>query len=340
MFFPAKIKVYIITGFFIIGVFPVLADDDDNRTQPAQITAGQPAVVVSDEMQKSSGLESLTLTASNYQPEFIAYGKAVAIQPLLALRSQYLVALAEHKSATARFKLAEQGIKRQQDLYNHDIASKRSLQNQQSQWQTDKALLDASQYRIKAIYDEALVNWGKELSDWTLSPDSSDRLAPFLSGRQILLSITLPANSYLTDGVKEIHIEPSGIRGKASKATLISAAPQIDGAVQGESYFFRTDSGYIRPGMRVAAWIRQQEGGRTGVMIPKSALVWHLDQAFVYIKTGKDRFSRRPVTHFSAAADGYFISDGIEPGEELVTTGAQMLLSEEMRGQIPDEDDD
>jgi hypothetical protein len=75
-------------------------------------------------------------------------------------------------------------------------------------------------------------------------------------------------------------------------------------------------------------------------MIPKSALIWHLDQAFVYIKTGKDRFSRRPVTHFSATADGYFISDGIGPGEELVTTGAQMLLSEEMRGQIPDEDDD
>jgi len=339
MFFPAKIKVYIITGFFIIGVFPVLADDDDNRTQPAQTTAGQPAVVLSDERRKSSGLESMTLTASNYQPEFTAYGKAIAIQPLLALRSQYLVALAEHKSATARFKLAEQGIKRQQDLYNNDIASKRSLQNQQSQWQTDKALLDASQYRIKAIYDEALVNWGKELADWILSPDSG-RLTPFLSGRQILLLITLPANSHLTDDVKEIHIEPSGIRGKAGKATLISAAPQIDSTVQGESYFFQADSGHIRPGMRVAAWIRQQDGDRAGVTIPKSALIWHLDQAFVYIKTGKDRFSRRPVTHFSTTADGYFISGGIEPGEELVTTGAQMLLSEEMRGQIPDEDDD
>lgn len=339
MFFPAKINVHIIAGFFVLGVFPVLADDDDDRTQPAQIMAGQPAVVLSDEAWNSSGLESMTLAASNYQPEFTAYGKAVAIQPLLALRSQYLVALAEHKSAAARFKLAEQGIKRQQDLYNNDIASKRSLQDQQSLWQTDKALLDASRYRTQAIYDEALVNWGKELADWILSP-GSDRLAPFLSGRQILLLVTLPANSHLTDGVKEIHIEPSGIRGKASKATFISAAPQTDGAVQGESYFFRTDSGHIRPGMRVAAWIRQQEGGRTGVMIPESALIWHLDQAFVYIKAGKSRFSRRPVTHFSAAADGYFISDGIEPGEELVTKGAQMLLSEEMRGQIPGEDDD
>ncbi|MEF3074677.1 hypothetical protein V2P20_06545 [Methylobacter sp. Wu1] len=339
MLFPARFNAHLIAVFFAIGVFPVFADDDDNRIQPAQATAGQSAVVLSDEAQKLSGLESVTLAASNYRPEFAAYGKAVAIQPLLALRSQYLVALAEQKSAAAKFKLAEQSIKRQQDLYNNDIASKRSLQNQQSQWQTDKALLDASQFRIKAIYDEALINWGKELADWVLSPDAG-KLAPFLSGRQSLLLITLPTNTHLTDDVKEIYIEPSGIRSKAVKATLISAAPQIDGAVQGESYFFQADSGRIRPGMRVAAWITQQDEDRAGVMIPKSALIWHLDQAFVYIKTDKDRFSRRPVTHFSATADGYFIGGGIGPGEELVTTGAQMLLSEEMRGQIPDEDDD
>lgn len=339
MLFSARIYAYLIAVFFAVGIFPVFADDDDNRIQPVQITTGQPAVVLSDEAQKLSGLESITLTASNYQPEFTAYGKAVAIQPLLALRSQYLAALAEYKNATAKFKLAEQGIKRQQDLYNNDIASKRSLQNQQSLWQTDKALLDASQLRVKVIYDEALISWGKELTDWVLSPDSG-KLAPFLSGRQILLLITLPANNYLADGVKAIHIEPSGIRSKASKATLISAAPQIDGVLQGESYFFQIDSGRIRPGMRVAAWITQQDEGRVGVMIPKPALIWHLDQAYVYVKTDKDRFSRRPVAHFSAAADGYFVGSGIEPGEELVTTGAQMLLSEELRGQIPDEDDD
>lgn len=334
MFFPAKINAYfLIVCFFVTGIFPVFAD------KQSQTAAGQPAVILDDEVQALSGLETITLTASNHQPEFAAYGKAVTLQSLLALRSQYLAALAERKSAAARFNLAEQGIKRQQDLYNNDIASKRSLQNQQSQWQTDKAQLDASRFRAQAIYDETLLNWGKVLTGWALSPDSG-KLAPFLSGRQILLQITLPANSHLADDIKEIYIEPSGVRSGASKAALISAAPQTDGAVQGESYFFQTDNGRIRPGMRVAAWITRQDENRIGVMIPKSALIWHLDQAFVYIKTGKDRFSRRLVAHFSAAAGGYFIGEGIEPGEELVITGAQMLLSEELRGQIPDEDDD
>jgi hypothetical protein len=38
------------------------------------------------------------------------------------------------------------------------------------------------------------------------------------------------------------------------------------------------------------------------------------------------------------SGDGYFVSEGLKPDEELVIIGGQMLLSEEMRGQIPDED--
>ncbi|MGZ5055641.1 MAG: efflux RND transporter periplasmic adaptor subunit, partial [Methylobacter sp.] len=76
-----------------------------------------------------------------------------------------------------------------------------------------------------------------------------------------------------------------------------------------------------------------------GVIIPKSALVWYMDQAFVYIKTAEEQFSRRTIDHYSATADGYFVGNGINAGEQLVVTGGQMLLSEELRGQIPDEDD-
>ncbi|MGZ8929171.1 MAG: hypothetical protein ACXW03_12005 [Methylobacter sp.] len=39
-------------------------------------------------------------------------------------------------------------------------------------------------------------------------------------------------------------------------------------------------------------------------------------------------------------ADGYFIPDAIKPGEQIVTKGAQILLSEELRSQIPGFDDD
>ena len=91
--------------------------------------------------------------------------------------------------------------------------------------------------------------------------------------------------------------------------------------------------------MRVAAWIPEQGENQSGVIIPKSALIWYMDQAFVYIKTDAEQFSRRTIDQYWATSDGYFVGGGINAGEQLVVTGGQMLLSEEFRGQIPNEDD-
>jgi hypothetical protein len=65
-----------------------------------------------------------------------------------------------------------------------------------------------------------------------------------------------------------------------------------------------------------------------------------MDQALVYLKTSEETFSRRTLDHYSATTDGYFIPDALEPGEQIVTKGAQTLLSEELHGQIPSENDD
>jgi len=223
-------------------------------------------------------------------------------------------------------------------LYRDGATSKRNLQVQQAQWQTDKAQVDASGVQGKAIMDEARINWGKKLTEWALSTEA-EPLNGFLSGQKTLLQITLPVNKQLANEIQTIYVEASGNRSAATKAELISAAPQTDTTAQGESYFFQTDGRRIRTGMRVAAWIPEQGENRSGVVIPKSALVWYMDQAFVYIKTAAEQFSRRTIDQYSATNGGYFVGSGISAGEQLVVTGGQMLLSEEFRGQIPDEDD-
>ncbi|MDD1643082.1 MAG: hypothetical protein LUQ29_07435, partial [Methylococcaceae bacterium] len=263
----------------------------------------------------------------------------INIQPLLALRNRYMLALTDRSSAKAKFRQAEQNISRQQDLYREGVSSKRNLQEQQAQWQSYKAQVNATDFQGKAIIDEALLLWGKELTDWAMSSDP-DRLRAFLSGRQTLLQITLPANKHLPDSIQTIYIEVSGNRSKAHKAELISRAAQTDTAAQGESYYFQTGDKNIITGMNVTAWIPETNEQMTGVIIPKSALIWYMDQAFVYLKTAEETFSRRILDHYSTSSDGYFIPDAIKPGEQIVTKGAQMLLSEELRGQIPSEDND
>lgn len=331
-------NVFLIVCIFISSVSLSLADDDDQPAAKLSDSAKPGTVFLNAKAQSSSGLQTITLAPVNHHAEFTAYGKVVNLQPLIELRHRYLVALTERGGATARLKQSEQNIKRQQDLYRDGATSKRNLQEQQAQWQTDKAQADTSSAQGKAIVDEARLNWGKKLADWALSPDS-DKLNEFLSGRQTLLQITLPVNKQLANDIQSVYVDASGNRSSAGKADLISATSQTDNTAQGESYFFQADGNHLRTGMRIAAWIPEQGESQSGVVIPKSALIWYMDQAFVYIKTDAEQFSRRTIDRFSVTTDGYFVGDGINADEQVVVTGAQMLLSEELRGQIPNEDD-
>jgi hypothetical protein len=88
----------------------------------------------------------------------------------------------------------------------------------------------------------------------------------------------------------------------------------------------------------LTAWITQPDSEETGFIIPESALIWYLNQAYVYSKTGEEIFTRRLLKNISAIYNGYFITEGLSTGNEIVITGGQMLLSEELKNQIPSED--
>lgn len=330
---------HLVTRIFI-GVFftATIAIADDDTPQPTTRALNEQTIIKLDtETQLASGIETATLKATKHQTEIITYGKAISIQPLLELRTRYLMALTDRSRAIAKFKQTEQNTKRQQDLYEHGAASKRHLQDQQAQWQADKAQLDASQFQDQAIVNEATLTWGRKLTEWALFTNT-DELNAFLTGRKTLLQITLPSNRQIEGSEQTIYIETSGERSKAQKAELISPAPQTDSNAQGASYFFQTSGNAIRPGMNLSAWIPEAKQHLSGVIIPKSAVCWSMDQAFVYIKTDQETFSRRPINTYLTTADGYFVEHDLKPDEQIVTVGAQILLSEEMRQQIPDED--
>ena len=312
--------------------------EDDTATEQQNLIE-QTQINLNTDIQKSSAIETLTLKPVSYHAEFVAYGKVLNIQSLLALRHRYLLALTDQRSAQARFQQSEQNINRQQDLYSNGVTSKRSLQEQQAQWQSNHAQVDAAHYQSTAITDEALLLWGKELSNWALSNDHS-KLDAFLSGRQKLIQITLPSHHHLANTIRTIDVEVSGNRSKAHKAEFISAATHTELVAQGESYFFQSSDKNLLPGMAISAWIPEQSSAMTGFIIPKSALIWYMDQALVYIKTTETTFSHLVLSHYSPTADGYFVPDTLSTNQHLVITGAQMLLSEELREQIPKEDDD
>lgn len=316
--------------------FQILAADEPDETGlSVQIDSG--SVTLDERKQAASGLKTAIVANVRYQAESEVIGKVVSIEPLLTLRERYWVARAELSGANAKLKLAEQNLHRQQDLFRNGVVAKRDTQALEAQVLSEQAVVDAGQAHLVKIENETRLLWGDKLAELALTGRKQD-LAGFLSGQQKLLQITLPGNTSLYDNINTIAVEPYGVRSRAYPAELLSRSAQADNTVPGESYFFLSNAAQLKIGMKINAWIAQTAQEQQGAWVPDSAVVWHMNQEFVYVKAADDRFSRRPIKSYLKSGKGYFIKDGLGEGEEVVISGGQMLLSEEFKGQIPDED--
>lgn len=311
----------------------------DDESESVQLINGQPVIFLDDDTQEISGLETLKLKQIEYQAESIAYGTAIKLSPLLTIRNQYLAALAQQSSAKARLTQAEKNISRLTNLHKDEAISTRKLQNQQTQWQSDKAIYDSSHYQSQIIINNSQLQWGKTLTRWA-TDIHSEHFNKLINGEIIVLQITLPANNSSPPLSNTIYINPTGDRNLAFAASFISHLPQADTFSQGLQYIFQTENPAIKPGMNFTAWIPQNKQTQTGVIIPESSIAWHLGLAFVFIKIDEEHFVHRTISNPVKVPNGYFIAKQIADGEEIVVTGTQMLLSHEFRSQIPDEDDD
>ncbi len=72
--------------------------------------------------------------------------------------------------------------------------------------------------------------------------------------------------------------------------------------------------------------------------IPASAVVWAEGKAWVYVEKDSGHFFRREISTEKKAKDGGFIGRDFSAGDKVVVTGGQMLLSEEFRSQIKEDE--
>lgn len=316
------------------------ADDDDEIKVTAKVAAPSQGLVILDKAsQANSGLKTVKAQPVVYRAEKLSYGLAISMEALLSAQNQYLNALTQQNSARAKMTFNRNNVNRLSSLHKEGIVSSRVLQDQQATLQVEKAALDSSHYLSQQIISNTRLTWGSVLTDWMIK--SSPIFNDLINQRSTLLKVTFPADGVGNNPLKSIFVAPAGQREQAVSAQLISGAPQTDNFSQGQQYFYQIPaSAHIKAGMRLSAWIPMQQHPQTGVIIPESALCWHLGQALVFIKVAEQQFSHRAISGYYKVADGYFVSSAIKADEEIVSTGAQMLLSQEFKGQIPSEDND
>ncbi len=313
--------------------------DSGELDQPASALPAETQVTVSEAAQQLAGIQASPAQASQHLQEINGFGKAIDLQPLLNIRNRHREALNGLHLAQAALNTAQQALDRYQELYAHGATPLHTLQNQQLQWQNARLQSDAATLKLQAIQAETLLHWGPVLATWILT-DQPSKLDAFLNGQTLLLQVSLPTKHNPAVAPTVIFVEASGERSKAQRASLIARTPQNDPNDQGSNYFYQTSGQTIRAGMRVSVWMPDDNQQAKGVSIPASALLWSQQQALVYIKVAPALFRQQPINHYTAINGGYFVTEAIKAGEAVVTTGAQMLLSEQLKQHNPKQDDD
>lgn len=298
---------------------------------------GVPIVRVSKKTQQGSAIVTRPLEAFNLQSRAEIYGSVVSIQSLIEQRTRFIAAQNEIRVVQASLSRSSAEYQRMRILFrDKQMVSLRAVQAAESDWKSDQAKRAASDSEVVNIRNALRQQWGEILGRFALGGGRD--FDALVNGQQVLVQLSWGTQQ--GDPPESIKIAQAGSADKPVLAQYVSPALQADSEVAGRTFWYRAPGAGLRVGMRVAAALEDSKGARNGVSIPFSAQVWHGGKAWVYLKRGDESFERREVTAGESTGDGWFNGSPFKPGDVVVVSGAQLLLSEEFRYQIKDENED
>lgn len=292
------------------------------KTSVTRDAAGHTVVTVSPETQDKMGLRVARPEARRLPPETKAYGRVLDPAPLAAL-------WAELTSAHAAAAVSSNELARLKTLEAQGNASARAVQAAEAAWVRD-------QLAVSSARDRLALGWGDALAQ---RADLPAVVRALVSLGSALVRLELPAGATLA--ALPVSARLLTLAGESAQAEPLGPAPARDPQTQARSFLFlvRTNAPNLRPGESVTGFIQLAGAPRAGVVIPREAIVRTEGRSWVYLRhDGGDTFTRTEIALERPLEAGWFVSQGVTPASELVTAGAQQLLSEELKGQGGEEE--
>jgi hypothetical protein len=317
------------------------AEEEEIQTASAVSTDGGFAVVtVSPESQQASGLQTARLQAARSQAAVEVFGVVVDPRPLVEGRARLMALAGEREVLRVAAANAQSEYQRLKRLYEDERnVAERAVLAAQAQWLGEQARMTALDQQAGAIRDELRASWGPVLAGWAQTPNARV-LDALVQQQQALVQLVFPYDVQTSTARDQIALAPVGAHEAQRPARFVSPSPRTDGSLPGATYFYLAGGRDLRVGVRVAGQLRLPGQARDGVLVPDTAVVWHGGKAWAYVKDGAARFVRREVSSAQELPGGWFAADGFAAGDEVVVSGAQLLLSEEFKFQIRNENED
>jgi hypothetical protein len=289
------------------------ADEKDKKEKPRvqHGTNGETVINLDAETQKKMGLQTTQLEAMQLGSELKAFGRV--LDP-----SIFANQIVDFNSAQVTAEASQAELNRLKSLATSDNASPKAVQAAEASAARDKAQFEGARLRLRA-------SWGQLGS----RPDLSALVESLGKLEGVLVQANLPADQSMDKPPARARILT--LAGKEPvPAELLGPATISDPQTQGRGFLFlvRTNQSALTPGMAITALLSTDDPAEAGVKIPRSAVVQKNGEAWVYIKIVEETFKRVQVSTDRPVSGGWFITT-LKPGEPIVITGAQEMLSEE-----------
>jgi hypothetical protein len=316
-------------------------DEQDDDEEKISIIDGYKAIELDVEVSEASGLKFESLKSISIRPEFIAYAEVVDIQPLLSLKTDHQILLAERKALQNNLYSHNKILERAEALHKVKSLSTRDLEKSRFERDQKASELNAVNTRINGFVFKVKSNWGEILSNLIFDKEQQDEFDEVASQRKALILLSLPKTESLDYQNQTVFVSGLNKRESAQKVSYLDQAKQVNNPLYGESYFYLLDSQKVRSRMRLFAWIEESGNISEGYFITDKAVIWYANEPWIYVKHGEALFIRKPLGKAKKIDNGWLLEDKMLVGDDLVVTeGGQTLLSEEFKWAIPDENDD
>ena len=294
--------------------------------------SGTPGTVTVDkDAQARSGIATQAVERTTLRPRASVYATVVDLQPLLALRGRIAAAEASVRSARVEAGTSRQELERNRALFADDRnVSRKAVEQAQAASRASEARLQSAQAQLRESRATATQQFGPTLAAWAAQPSSRelDRLA---SRKLALVAVVLPDKPG-GDPPRTVRLAAPGY--ESATAMLVSPSPRSAPLSSGRTYLYLSEVAFPT-GLALDAQVPVGDQPIAGFLVPESAVIWYGNEAWVFVQQAADRFVRRALHEPRSTAHGVFTTTAFAQGERIVTTGAELLHSEELRPGTP-----
>jgi hypothetical protein len=294
---------------------PAEKADKAPESRVSRGTNGEIFITLDEETQKAMGLQVVELAVSESNEEIKGYARVLDPSTLASASADLIIA--EAASAASQAELS-----RLKTLAAQNNTSQRALQTAEAAAARDQAQLDAGKLKLAAA-------WGRGLAERKDLPV----LIKLLSGQEsALVQVEVPLGSELKAAPEIIRL--ANLQGQTASADFVGPASAVTPQFQsrGFIYLLATNSLGVAPGANLSAFLAMPGKPKSGVEVPREAIVRRNGDGWVYAQREPQKFERVAVPLDKLLSKGWFVHDSLKAGDKIVIQGAQQLLSEEQKG--------